>query len=67
MPDNLSVTAYAKINLSLDITGTRPDGYHTLSTVMQSIDLHDTLSVEKFIALFSLFFERDIDGRNDLF
>ncbi len=49
MPDNLSVTAYAKINLSLDITGTRPDGYHTLSTVMQSIDLHDTLSVEKFI------------------
>lgn len=39
--------AYAKINLSLDITGVRDDGYHLLHTVMQSISLHDTLTFEK--------------------
>lgn len=33
--------AYGKINLSLDVTGTRPDGYHDLSTVMQRISLYD--------------------------
>ncbi|MBQ9415587.1 MAG: 4-(cytidine 5'-diphospho)-2-C-methyl-D-erythritol kinase [Clostridia bacterium] len=39
--------AYAKINLFLEITGRRPDGYHTLTTVMQSVTLADTLSAEK--------------------
>lgn len=47
MPDNLSLTAYAKLNLSLDITGKMPDGYHTINTVMQSIDLADTVTVER--------------------
>jgi 4-diphosphocytidyl-2-C-methyl-D-erythritol kinase len=37
--------AYAKINLSLDITGRRADGYHTLRTVMQSISLCDTVTL----------------------
>lgn len=37
--------AYAKLNLSLDILGRRPDGYHDLKMVMQSVDLHDTVSV----------------------
>ncbi len=36
---------YAKLNLSLDITGKRPDGYHTLSSVMQSVSLYDTVAV----------------------
>lgn len=31
--------AYAKINLSLDITGRREDGYHTVDMVMQSVSL----------------------------
>lgn len=39
--------AYAKINLTLDITGTRPDGYHLLDSVMQTVSLFDTVSVEK--------------------
>lgn len=39
------VKAPAKVNLSLDITGTREDGYHLLKTVMQSIDLCDTVTV----------------------
>ena len=37
------VRAYAKINLTLDVTGRRTDGYHELVTVMQTVDLHDTL------------------------
>src|SRR5437588_6489822 len=37
------VQAYAKINLTLDVLGRRPDGYHELRTLMQTIDLYDTL------------------------
>ena len=37
--------AYAKINWSLCVTGQRPDGYHTLDMVMESISLHDTLTL----------------------
>lgn len=43
----LKAKAYAKINLSLDIVGIRGDGYHLIKTVMQSISLHDVISVEK--------------------
>ncbi len=37
--------AYAKINLTLNITGKRDDGYHTLDTVMQTVSLYDTVTV----------------------
>ena len=37
----LSVPAYAKLNLTLDILGKRPDGYHEMKMVMQTISLHD--------------------------
>ncbi|MDO4459970.1 MAG: 4-(cytidine 5'-diphospho)-2-C-methyl-D-erythritol kinase [Clostridia bacterium] len=43
----MKITANAKINLTLDITGKRPDGYHDLETVMQSISLSDTLTMER--------------------
>lgn len=43
-PDNICfVQAYAKINLTLDVLGRRADGYHTVATVMQTVDLHDTI------------------------
>ncbi|NLG38258.1 MAG: 4-(cytidine 5'-diphospho)-2-C-methyl-D-erythritol kinase [Clostridiales bacterium] len=35
--------ARAKVNLSLHVTGRRGDGYHTLDTIMASVDLADTL------------------------
>ena len=41
----MEVQAYAKLNLSLDILGKRPDGYHELRMVMQSISLADTLTL----------------------
>ena len=37
--------AYAKINISLDITGKRPDGYHDMLMVMQTITLCDDITV----------------------
>lgn len=41
------INAYAKINLTLDITRKRSDGYHDISTVMQSISLCDELELTK--------------------
>lgn len=41
----LKIQANAKINLFLDIESKRDDGYHNISSLMQSIDLADTLSV----------------------
>ncbi len=41
----LKLRAFAKLNLYLDITGRRADGYHTLETVMQSISLYDEVTV----------------------
>ncbi len=42
----LKLEAFAKINLFLEVPGVRPDGYHELWTLFQSIGLSDTLSFE---------------------
>ena len=41
------LNAHGKINLSLDITGRREDGYHYVSMVMQSVALCDVVSLDK--------------------
>ena len=41
------VRSYAKINLCLDITGVRDDGYHLLDMVMLPLELHDSLLIEE--------------------
>jgi len=41
-----TAAAYAKINLSLDIISKMADGYHSLKTVMQSINLGDEITIE---------------------
>ena len=43
----INLKAYAKLNLFLNITGKLDNGYHTLEMVMQSIDLFDSVSIEK--------------------
>lgn len=42
----LVIDAFAKINLGLRVLSKRPDGYHEIETLFQSIDLHDTLTLE---------------------
>jgi 4-diphosphocytidyl-2-C-methyl-D-erythritol kinase len=48
------VRAFAKINLSLRVLGTRPDGYHELRTIFQSIALYDTLTIRAIRGPFQL-------------
>jgi 4-diphosphocytidyl-2-C-methyl-D-erythritol kinase len=43
----LILPAYAKLNLTLDVTGRRPDGYHDVDSVMQTISLHDLIWIER--------------------
>ena len=42
----MTVSAYAKVNLTLEVFGKRPDGYHALRSVVMPISLADTLEVE---------------------
>jgi 4-diphosphocytidyl-2-C-methyl-D-erythritol kinase len=50
----MRVRAFAKINRSLRVLGTRPDGYHELRTIFQSIALHDTLTIRAIRGPFRL-------------
>jgi 4-diphosphocytidyl-2-C-methyl-D-erythritol kinase len=42
----LTLPAYAKINLTLEVLGSRDDGYHEIASVFQTIDLADSLSFQ---------------------
>ena len=43
--DTLSIPAYAKVNLSLEVIGRRDDGYHEVATILQTVDLADTVTL----------------------
>lgn len=45
MEAKVTVKGYAKINLGLDVVGELENGYHLLRTVMQQIDLYDTVEL----------------------
>ncbi|MGN0326031.1 MAG: 4-(cytidine 5'-diphospho)-2-C-methyl-D-erythritol kinase [Lachnospiraceae bacterium] len=47
MKNEVEIQAYAKINLGLDVVGRLDNGYHLLRSVMQQIDLHDTVALKK--------------------
>ena len=38
--------AYAKLNLTLDVLGKRPDGYHDLQSVMQTVSIRDDIEID---------------------
>lgn len=45
--DEVSLKALAKINLGLDVTGKREDGYHEVRMIMQTIHLYDRVEIKK--------------------
>ncbi len=45
--DSITVKAYAKINLGLDVLRKREDGYHDVCMIMQSIKLCDTITIRR--------------------
>lgn len=47
----MEIDAYAKLNLTFEVLGKRPDGYHEVKTVMQTVDLADRLTIEHWPTL----------------
>ena len=45
-PPSLTALAYAKVNFTLEVLGRRPDGYHEVHTVLQTVSLHDRLTFD---------------------
>lgn len=43
----ITLPAHAKVNLTLDVLGTLPGGYHEIKSVMQALELHDVLEISK--------------------
>ncbi|AOY75185.1 4-(cytidine 5'-diphospho)-2-C-methyl-D-erythritol kinase [Clostridium formicaceticum] len=43
--NKIQLKSRAKINLSLDVLGKRPDGYHEVQMIMQQIDLYDIVTL----------------------
>ena len=41
-----TIEAHAKINLTLEVLRRRPDGFHEIASIIQTISLHDTLTLE---------------------
>ena len=42
----MQIEAHAKINLTLEVLGTRPDGYHELRSIVAAIPLHDDVELQ---------------------
>ena len=63
---SLESNAHAKINLGLEILGRRSDGYHDISTVIQKIRLHDSISVEPAHSLSARTLGGQIPGEENL-
>ncbi len=61
----LRIKAAAKLNFSLDILGIRPDGYHEMDMVMQTIDLFDDVELSK-AGTISVFSGGSPDGPENL-
>ncbi len=47
MMDQIRVKAHGKINIGLDVTGKRDDGYHLVKMILQTVDLYDEVLVRK--------------------
>ncbi len=65
-PVSLTCRANAKINLTLEVLGRRPDGYHEIRSVMQALDLHDVLTFSPAEDLVLTCSQPELDGPDNL-
>ncbi|HEX2182206.1 MAG TPA: 4-(cytidine 5'-diphospho)-2-C-methyl-D-erythritol kinase [Rubrobacteraceae bacterium] len=59
MTERVVLRAFAKVNYALEVRGLRDDGYHDISSVLQSVSLADELEIERSQGGFELTFEPD--------
>lgn len=45
--DEMTIKALGKINIGLDVTGRRPDGYHLVRMIMQTVHIYDLVTISK--------------------
>ena len=45
--NEIKLKAYGKINLGLDVLRKRPDGYHDLDMIMQTVGIYDDVIIQK--------------------
>ncbi|MBQ1183634.1 MAG: 4-(cytidine 5'-diphospho)-2-C-methyl-D-erythritol kinase, partial [Clostridia bacterium] len=62
----MKIKAFAKVNLSLDVTGKRADGYHTLCSVFQSVSLCDIVEIEKSDSISVKCSDTSLNGEDNL-
>ncbi len=68
--EHLEIKSYGKINFTLDIKNKRSDGYHNIESIIQTINIHDTLKLEKIgkgIEILSDHHYLPLDERNLVF
>ncbi len=58
--------AYAKLNLSLEVLGKRPDGYHEVLTVLQTLSLADQVTLEPASSLSLICNVHGLEGESNL-
>ena len=44
--NNITLLSPAKVNLTLEILGKRPDGYHDIRSIMQPVNIFDEIKIE---------------------
>ena len=64
--ERLKLRAYAKVNLTLEVIGRRGDGYHNVATIMQTVDLADTVVIGEADELMVECDEAGLSGEGNL-
>ena len=62
----LTLQARAKLNLTLEVLGKRPDGYHETASIMQTLELADTVTVEPCDSVIVTCSAPDLDNESNL-
>lgn len=62
----LTINAFAKVNFTLEVLGQRKNGYHDIASIMQTIDLSDTVTLEQSDSISLNSDSSDLQSSNNL-